>query len=111
MIMSLEYARGDIMEIKPKGDVNMSSIIEKAKEVRQTLSNMEKMDEMNENINKFASSYPKAHIILKCVNPNEDIDLTEKYEVSMEDIEVIAKAKKEKNVAKLMDLIKDDEQK
>ncbi len=85
----------------------MSNIIEKAKEVRQTLDKMELMDSMDENVKKFASSYPKAHIILKCVNPNEDVDLTKEYEITVEDIEFIAKAKKEANVTKLNDLIKE----
>lgn len=99
------------MENKIKGDVEMSNIIQKAKEVRQTLDNMEKMDEMDEKIKKFAASYPKAHVVLKCVNPNEDIDLTKEYEISIDEIEVIAGLKKEKHVEKLMGLIKDDEAK
>ena len=87
----------------------MSNIIDKAKDVRQILSNIEKMDEMGERVEKFATSYPKAHIVLKCVNPNEDIDITNDYEITCEDLKSVMETKKDTYVEKLKELIREEE--
>ncbi|AHM56967.1 hypothetical protein EAL2_c16720 [Peptoclostridium acidaminophilum DSM 3953] len=88
----------------------MSNIIDKAKDVRAILSNIEKMDEMGERLEKFAMSYPKSHVVLKCVNPNEDIDITNDYEVTCEDLKAVMESKKDAYVESLKELIKEEEQ-
>lgn len=87
----------------------MSNVIDKAKDVREILSKIEKMDEMGERVGKFAVSYPKAHIVLKCVNPNEDIDITGDYEITCEDLKAVMESKKDTYVEKLKELIKEEE--